>query len=126
MVLQFINEQMDLLAIPYEFGEWTSDVKYPYSVGELTEVETATEDGSEEYQFILTIFHRTSESPYADIEEIKNKIKKHFHPINGIRRQIMCNVIVGYYGGAFYVPTGEADLKKLQINLTIKQWKGEI
>lgn len=123
MVLQFINEQMDFLAIPYEFGEWTSDVKYPYVVGEITEVESDLEDGSEEYQFILTVFQR---GQYADIEEIKNKIKKHFHPINGMRRQIISNVIVGYYGGAFYVPTGEADLKKLQINITIKQWKGEI
>ncbi len=123
MVLQFINEQMDFLAIPYEFGEWTSDVKYPYVVGEITEVESDTEDGSEEYEFILTVFQR---GQYADIEEIKNKIKKHFHPIHGIRRQIVNDVIVGFYGGAFYVPTGEADLKKLQINLKINQWKGDL
>ena len=100
MVLQFINEQMDFLAIPYEFGEWTSDVKYPYVVGEITEVESDVEDGSEEYQFILTVFQR---GQYADVEEIKNKIKKHFHPINGMRRQIVNDVIVGFYGGAFYI-----------------------
>lgn len=123
MVLQFMNEQMDFLAIPYEFGEWTSDVQYPYVVGEITEVESDTEDGSEEYQFILTVFQK---GQYADIEEIKNKIKKHFHQIHGIRRQIVNDVIVAYYGGAFYIPTGEADLKKLQINLKINQWKGDL
>lgn len=126
MVLRFINEQMDLLAIPYEFGEWTSDVKYPYVVGEMTEPETDTEDGKEQCDFILTVWHRASEHPYMSIEEIKNKIKKHFHFIHGKRSQIDDTVIVGFYGGAFYVPTGEADLKKLQINLSIKQWKGEL
>ena len=117
---------MDFLAIPYEFGEWTSDVKYPYVVGEMTETEPDTEDGKEQYEFILTVWHRASENPYMSIEEIKNKIKKHFHQTHGKRSQIGDTVIVGFYGGAFYVPTGEADLKKLQINLTIKQWKGEL
>lgn len=121
--LKFINEQMNILGIPYEFGEWTSDVKYPYSVGEYTETDTATEDGKEEPYFILTVFHR---GKYIDLEEIKDKIKKHFHPVHGLRAQTDSGSIAVFYGGAFYIPTGEADLKKMQITLNIKEWKGAI
>ena len=126
MVLTFLKEQMDMLAIPYEFGEWTSDVVYPYSVGELTETETENEDGMEQPEFILTVFHRSAENSFAALEDIKNKIKKHFHPIHGLRVQQGHDVFVCFYGGAFYVPTGEAALKRLQITLNIKHWKGEI
>ena len=51
--LQFINEQMDILAVPYEFGEWTSGVQYPYCVGEITEEPTTTEDGFEQSTLLI-------------------------------------------------------------------------
>ena len=123
MVLQFINAQMDSLAIPYEFGEWTSAVSYPYSVGECTEVPVMVEDGSEEHSFILTVFHW---GQYMALEEIKEKLKKHFHPVHGLRAAVEGGTIAAFYGGAFYIPTGEADLKKLQVDLTIKIWKGDL
>ena len=28
--LKFISDELGVLAVPYEFGEWTNDVKYPY------------------------------------------------------------------------------------------------
>ena len=121
MVLQFINEQMEALEIPYEFGEWTSDVQYPYFVGECTEVESVTEDGGSEASFILTGFHR---GDYITLEEIKNKIKKHFPSVHGLRVQTESGAIAAFYGGAFFVPTGEAKLRKIQINLKIKTWEG--
>lgn len=119
--LKFIKEQMDILAIPYEFMEWTSEVQYPYFVGECTESESMTEDGAEEATFILTGFHR---GKYIELEEIKEKIKKHFGSIHGIRAKTDSGSIAVFYVGAFYVRSGEADLKKVQINLKIKQWKG--
>lgn len=121
--LKFINEQMDILAVPYEFGEWTSDVKYPYSVGEITEEPTTTEDGLEESTMILTIFHR---GRYIDMEIIKDKIKKHFNPISGLCAKTGSGSVAVFFDGSFYIPTGEADLKKMQINLKIKEWKGEL
>ena len=119
--LKFIKEQMDILAIPYEFMEWTSEVQYPYFVGECTENESMTEDGAEEASFILTGFHR---GKYIELEEIKEKIKKHFCPIHGARAKTDSGSIAVFFVGAFYVRSGEADLKKVQINLKIKQWKG--
>jgi hypothetical protein len=123
MALKFIKEQMDILKIPYEFGEWTSEIKYPYFVGEYTETEPATEDGLEESYIILTGFHR---GKYIELIDIKDKIKKHFHPIHGLRGKTDSGAITVFFGDAFVVPTGEADLKKIQITLNIKEWKGDL
>lgn len=122
--LKFISDQMTSLEIPYEFGEWTSDVVYPYFVGEITENEPMTEDGAEQASFILNGFSR---GKFIELEEAKEKIKKHFHPIHGLRATTdSSSSIAVFFAGAFYVPTGEADLKRIQINLIIKQWKGDL
>ena len=124
--LQFINEQMDILAVPYEFGEWTSGVQYPYCVGEITEEPTTTEDGFEQSTLLINCFNRGSEGVLLGLEEIKARIKKHFPSIYGLRAATESGSIAVYYDGADYIPTNEADLKRLQINLIIKEWKGAI
>ena len=121
--LAFINEQMGIIAVPYEFGEWSSDIIYPYFVGEITELPTMTEDGFEESDFILTGFHRGA---MIDLLTVKETIKKHFDPICGLRGETDSGAIAVFFDGFFPVPTGEADLKKIQINLKIKEWKGAI
>lgn len=118
--LKFINEQMSAIGVPYELNEWTSEIQYPYFVGELTEDPTTTEDGLEEATMLLTGFHR---GDYIDLETVKEKIKSHFHTIHGLRGSTASGRIVVLYEGAFPIPTGEADLKKIQINLKIKEWK---
>lgn len=118
--LGFINEQFENLAIPFEFLEWTSAVNYPYYVGEITEEPLTTEDGFEQSTLLVTGFHRGNA---ATLESDKEKIKKHFHPINGLHGQTDNGRIVVFFDGAFYIPTGEAGLKKIQINLLIKEWK---
>lgn len=121
--LNFIKEQMSTLAVPYEFGEWTKAVQYPYFTGEITEEPPLTEDGAEQSTFILSGFHR---GKLIALEEIKEQIKKHFHPIFGLRAKTDSGAIAVFFNGSFYIPTGEADLKRIQINLTIKEWKGDI
>lgn len=122
--LKFINTQMDLLAVPYQFGEWVAQkVSYPYGVGEITEEPTMTEDGAEESTLILTFWHRGA---LIELEKIKAKIKRHFHPIYGLRGDTDSGTIAVFYDSAFSVPSGEADLKKMQINLKIKEWKGDL
>ena len=121
--LKFINEQMDRIAVPYEFGEWTSRVAYPYGVGEITEEPIITEDGAEQSTLLLTFFNR---GKMIDLLEIKEKIKKHFPPIYGLRGDTDGGTIAVFYDGFFPIPSGEADLKKIQINLKIKEWKGAI
>lgn len=119
--LKFVSEQMDVIEVPYEFGEWSSDIKYPYFVGEITEEPTTTEDGYEQSTMLLTGFARGKR---IDMETVKNKIKSHFPPVYGLRGQTDSGAIAVFFDGSFYVPSGEADLKKMQINLTIKEWKG--
>ena len=121
--LKFINEQMTLLSLPYEFGQWTSKVKYPYFVGEITEEPTMTEDGLEESTLILTGFNRGAK---ICLETAKEKIKKHFHSIHGLRGSTESGTIAVFFDGSFFVPTGESGLEKIQINLKIKEWKGDI
>ena len=40
--LKFIKEQLDEI-ISYEFGRWSSDLVYPYWVGEYSEIEQMNE-----------------------------------------------------------------------------------
>lgn len=119
--LKFINDQMTKIGIPYEFGEWASDIKYPYYVGEITEDPITTEDGLEESTMIVTGFHRGKR---IALEKDKKKIKEHFDPICGLMGETDEGAIIVFYDGAFYIPSGEADLLKMQINLKIKTWKG--
>ena len=119
--LNFFSEQMQALEINYEFGEWTSEAVYPYFVGEITESPTHTEDGKTESTVILTGFHRGS---FIDLETVKEKIKKHFNPICGRCAKTGSGSIAVFFDGSFYIPTGEANLRKIQINLKVMEWKG--
>ena len=71
--LKFINDQMTAIAVPYEFGQWSSEIKYPYFVGELSEEPGNTEEGRESSTMLLTGFSRGS---FLDMEIIKEKIKE--------------------------------------------------
>jgi hypothetical protein len=122
--LKFIKEQMAAIAVPYEFLEWASDITYPYFVGEITEDPTMTEDGLEESTMLLTGFHR---GKMIDLITVKDRIKSHFNPIYGLTGKTDSgSAIVVFFDGFFPIPTGEADLKKIQINLKIKLWKGAV
>lgn len=120
-ILKFMYAQMNVLEIPYEFGEWTSEIQYPYFVGEMTDQEATTEDGMEEYTFVLNGFHR---GKILDLEKVKETIKKHFDTIHGVRIANESGAIAAFYSHSAYLPTGEAELKRVQINIKIKRWKG--
>lgn len=115
-MLKAINNELENLGINYEFAEWTSEVKYPYFVGEYTELENFTEDNVEDIDFILTGFTR---GLYSDLEDIKNKIKKRF--FNGVTVLYENKSVTIFYGNSLGgIPTGEFGLKKIQIFLKIK------
>lgn len=125
--LKFIDESLASVGINYEFGEWTSDKVYPYWVGEYQEIEPANEDGMEEGTFILTGFARSSDEigeARAALESDKAKIKQLFNPISGLSTITdIGSAVVVFYGNALNnIPTGDAELKKIQINLNVKEW----
>lgn len=123
--LKFINEQMTAIAVPYEFDVWTSAIiPNRYFVGEITEEPTITEDGRESSTMLLTGFCR---GKMIDLLTDMEKIKSHFSPIHGLRGTTGSgSTIAVFFDGYFSIPSGEADLKKIQINLKIYEWKGAI
>ena len=122
--LKFINDAMASAQIPYEFMEYTSSIESisAYWVGEYNEVEPFTEDGQQETQFILT----GTGKEWDELEAQKDKIKKLFPGIQG-RRAILedGSGIAVFYGNAFPIATGDGFLKRIQINLTVKEWRTE-
>ena len=122
--LKFIDDEMTLIEVPYEFGQWSSKITYPYFVGEQPSPEEYTaEDGSEQSTILVTGFHR---GKLIDLIKIKDKIKSHFSPIHGLRSKTDSGSIAVFFNGFFVVPTGDPELKKIQINLKIIEMKGDL
>ena len=107
--------------VPYEYMQWTSEVQYPYWVGELTETATDAEDGYKEYAGIVT---GTTKGSWTELENDRAKIEDHFPSVYGFRISTDKGTVVIFYENSFPVPTGESELKRMQINLRIKHWKG--
>ena len=121
-VLKIISNAMIDLGLEYGFGEYSADpVVYPYFVGEYTETESITEDGLQETSFLITGFSRES---WQALEDAKERIESFFNQVSG-RTVIADNgsAVAIFYAGSMIVPTGDAELKSIQINLSIKEWK---
>ena len=122
--LKFISDTLVSAQIPYEFMEYTSaiDSISSYWVGEYSEIEPIAEDGQEETQFLLT----GTGKEWLELENQKDKIKKLF-PERWGKRAILDDGsgIAVFYGNAFPVATGDGFLKRLQINLIVKEWRTE-
>lgn len=122
-VLEFMNKALDDAGVPYEFMEWTQGVTYPYFVGEYNEFEPDNESGEEDKTFILTGFYRGNNARY-ELEKMRAKIEATFPAIGGkVATLDSGSVVAVFYGNSSYIPTGEEELYKIQINLSIKLWK---
>lgn len=124
-VLSIIDNAMKFLGLEYGFGEYGGNsngkIVYPYWVGSYTETEPYTEDGLQESTVMITGFSRGS---WLDLENGKEKIEKHFNRVSGkVGITSSGNAVAIFYAGALIVPTGDAELKSIQINLSIKEWK---
>lgn len=124
-VLNIIDNAMKSLGLEYGFGEYAGnsngEIIYPYWVGEYTETEPYTEDGLQETTFMLTGFSRGS---WLDLENDKEKIESYFNRVSGrVGITGSGSAVAVFYAGALSIPTGDAELKSEQINLSIKEWK---
>lgn len=121
-LLKVVSDGMAELGIEYEFGEYTKEpIVYPYFVGEYTETEPMTEDGLQETSVLLTGFSR---GKWLTLENAKAKIENYFNKVYG--KTVMVDdgsAVAVFYGNALIVPTGDEELKKIQINLQCKEWK---
>lgn len=120
-ILKMVSDGMETIGIEYGFVEYSGNnngkVVYPYFVGEYTEAEPMTEDGMHEFTFMLTGFSRDS---WLTLENAKEAIEEYF---NKTAITDSGSGVAVSYAGSLIVPTGDAELKKIQINLNFKEWK---
>ena len=118
--MKIISDAMEALKLNYAFMEWTGKPKYPYFVGEYQEVVPINEDGMQESTFLLTGFSRES---WLALEDAKEAIKEYFNKVSG--KTVIAEdgtAVAIFYANSFVVPTGDAELKKIQVNLDVKEW----
>lgn len=122
--LKIISDAMDALKLNYDFGEYHigEDEEPPeiYFVGEYQEIVPINEDGMQESTFLLTGFSRGS---WFALERAKESIKDYFNKVGG--NTVIAedgSAVAIFYANSFVLPTGDAELKKIQINLDVKEW----
>ena len=120
-VLKAMKGAMQEMGMEYAFRRFRKRPEYPYCVGDYLESESMTEDGLQECTFTLTGFARGAGSETV-LEAAKNKIRNYFtlevraFPFDD------GSVVAIAYGDAQPVPTEDAELDRIQINLTVKEW----
>lgn len=117
MILNIIKKSMETLGINYEFGSWNSKIVYPYFVGEYQETPNQNEDGMKETTFILNGYSRGT---WLELENAKEKIENLFDMYLATENNTSVAI---FYENSNIIPTGDAELKRIQINLSIKEWK---
>lgn len=117
-VLAFINNKLTDAGINYALGEWKKKVVYPYFTGEYTHTPPMNEDGQEEATLSLNGFTR---GEYMELEEARAVIEAAFTYCTGILDD--GSAVSVEYSGSLIVPTGDAELKRIEITLSIRKWR---
>ena len=117
---KYVADLMENIGIPYDFIRWNKD-EMPdcYFIGEYIESPSMTleESGFQETTFILRGFTR---GEWLVLEQEKAKIEA-----NVGKTAILDDGtgIAVFYESAMPVPTGDAELKSIKIDLKIQEWK---
>lgn len=122
--LQIIADAMDALGIEYGFGVYRGNaagkIVYPYFVGEYTETPPLYENGLQESTVMLTGFHQGT---WEQLEAAKAKIENYFNKVSG--KTVMADdgsAVIVFYDNALVIPKEDAELKSIQINLSVQEW----
>ncbi len=116
-LLAAFKSALDSLGVEAAFRAYTGD-KYPYLTYEYYETDTTHEDGGTKGEMLCEIWTRNT---FAELIDIKEKLKGFFK-----QRNIKVNNNVYHFDYVSSTPedTGDAELKKLQVNIAIRYWKG--
>ena len=117
-VLKAIKKEMTSLGINYVFDDWKSTKRLPYFVGEIDEVAHPYEDGRSDYSFMLTGENKSS---YQPLIEVGNALKNRYKYTRLLN--IDNGVLAITYNNMILVPVEDEDIKRVQINLSIKLWE---
>ena len=120
-VLEIIGKAMSALGLEYGFMRYNKKpVVYPYWVGAYQESPPMSESGHSTSTFLLTGFHRGT---WEDLETQKERIENYFNKVSG--KTVMAedgSAVAIFYSSSLIVPTMDAELKRIQINLDIHEW----
>ena len=118
--LALVGSGMEVLGLNYAFMRWETEPEYPYFTGEYQEAESMTEDGLQESTFVLNGWTRGS---WLELEQAKEKIENYFNRISG-KTVTTANgsAVAIFYANSLVIPTGTDELKRIQINLSVKEW----
>lgn len=127
-VLKLIASEMKKTGVDYHFMKnKKKKITYPYFVGELLPIDPTTEDGEKEFTLVLDGFNRESETTDGTLFELleeAEKIEEHFPSVEGLTALVKNQVIAVYFLNCQSVESGDEQLEKVQVNLSIKTWKG--
>lgn len=116
--LSYINNLLTVSGINYSFARWNGEIVNPYWVGEYSEIDSLNEDGMTESDFILT---GTSEDSWVGLQSEKEAIERLMR-----NRTTVLDSGIGVsisFERALIVPTESETLKRIQINLSVKEWR---
>ena len=119
--LKIINKAMESLGLEYGFMRYNKKpVVYPVWGGAYQESAPVYESGHSTSMFSLTGNHR---GDWADLETQKERIENYFNKVSG--KTVMAedgSAVAIFYANSLVVPTMDAELKRIQINLDVHEW----
>ena len=116
--LAIIDADMESLGLNYAFQRWTGDAVDTYFVGEFAGVPSDTLEA--ETSFILTGFTRGA---FIELMDAAEKIENLYGNGKATITDNGTGVVVLFENALGNLPTGDAEVQKIQINLTVKEWK---
>lgn len=117
-LLSYINTKLTGAGIPYEFGEWSQAVSYPYFVGSYMETGYSYEDGCTSGAFTLDGWCRGSGAQLA-LSEMSDRIKALFDDDHAA---INDRAFYISFSTSNPVLSGEDDLYRVTITINTKEW----
>lgn len=119
--LKTVKTAMKEMGLEYAFRRFRKKTAYPYFVGDYLETDPLYEDGLQECTFTMTGVARGAGSEDA-LETAKDAIRNYFTQEGRAFPLADGSVVVIAYGNALPIPTEDAELDRIQINLTVKEW----
>lgn len=116
-MLAAFKSALDSLGINAAFRVYKG-TKYPYMTYEYYETGTTHEDGGTTGELLCEIWTRGT---FAELIGIKEKLKDFFKQKNIKVDEGICHFD---YASSTPDETGDSELKKLQVSITTKYWKG--
>lgn len=113
------KELVNVLGLNYEYMEWTGKLVYPYITGEHFTNYYDIATGLLQGEMLLEVWTRGED---IDLIQVHDKIQNHFKKLTKMQNKMGFCIT---YKNKSAARTGDMDLKKIQINLETRVWKGE-